>query len=167
MHVKTRRDERRRTSLSGLQAWKDSGKQRREGGEGGGGGAITPSEHLKLLAGLSSAAPPVSTPVPQACRGICGRWKHIPLLPPVALLLNFIRSFVPGLYSLFTAASYTKTTHPSLKQVGCECVRQWACALFVRVLARCARRASCGRASACARVSFPFLPLSQTYFLGS
>lgn len=48
--------QRKKGSVGQSVTWKDSCKQRR----GGAGEQSCPSEHLKLLAGLSSAAPPIS-----------------------------------------------------------------------------------------------------------
>lgn len=64
---------------------------------------ITPSEHLKLLAGLSSAAALISPPISANPTGLpWTRWTvktHLFSLP-LSLLLNFLHSFVPGLHSL-------------------------------------------------------------------
>lgn len=75
--------------------WKDSGKQRRRGA----GEQSCPSEHLKLLAGLSSAAPPhnQTPPVPKACRRLRERYKHTS-----SVLLNTSSC----LYSIFTPSQF-------------------------------------------------------------
>lgn len=111
-------------------AWKDSGKQRK-GREGRGGERkskrpITPSEHLKLLAGLSSAAALISPPISANPTGLpWTRWTvktHLFSLP-LSLLLNFLHSFVPGLHSLSALASFcTENCRNSffIKNVGCK-----------------------------------------------
>lgn len=66
--------QRKKSSVGPSATLKDSGKQRRRGA----GEQSCPSEHLKLLSGLSSAAPAhiQTVPVPKACRGLRERYKH-------------------------------------------------------------------------------------------
>lgn len=97
MHVRALRRMRGEERVRRPRAWKDSVKLRK-GGERKSSRPITPSEHLKLLPELSSAAPHISPPIsanPTGLPGLDHRWKHLFLF---SLVFNFLQSFVPCLF---------------------------------------------------------------------
>lgn len=106
MHVRTLEGMKEEKRVSRSVAWKDSGRQRR-GRERKNRRPLTPSEHLKLLTGLSSAASHMSSPslpIPQACQDSVNG-KNVYLFPP--LFLSFLTSSTALFFGLPLILPYT------------------------------------------------------------
>ena len=132
MHVRTLRGMREEERVCvGSELEKNRGEPRK-GGKRKSSRPVTPSEHLKLPAGLSSASPHIAPPIsanPTGLPGLGEGWKHTSF-PLRSLVFDSLPSFVPVLFSSFTLASYcTKAVFtPSwLKGVMWRCASVRAC----------------------------------------